>query len=282
MRLRLDARMRRLVRLVPVVNVYSVVELALLGLLAVQLARFIWVLATPIAPLGDWRPPAPTLPALPGETIAGFDPFFRLSAQSAGPQVVTSLQLTLFGTRQDDATGGGAAIIAGPDGVQQSYAVGDEIQPGVKLAAVAFDHVTVDRGGTQEDLFLDQSDAVAPVTPEAAGAAPDGGGAPPSAPPPAPGGMTAASIRQEIGFIPRIDGGRVSGLVVRPQGSGAAFRAAGLRAGDIVTSIGGRPVTGPQDLDRVAGDFKAGGNLPLIVERGRETLPLSITIVPGS
>ena len=223
MRLKVDARMRRLVRLIPVVNVYSVIELALLALLAVQVARFVWVLVTPVAPLGDWRPAGPELPALPGETIAGFDPFFRLDAAQTGPQVVTSLQLTLFGTRQDEATGGGSAIIAGPDGVQNSYAVGDEIQPGVRLVGVAFDHVTVSRGSAEEDLFLDQSGGATPVAPATTSGVPT----PPGASPPSggPGGVTAASIRQDIGFIPRLDGGRISGLVVRPVGGGGAFRA---------------------------------------------------------
>jgi len=277
MRLKVDARMRRLVRLVPVVNVYSLVELVLLALLAVQVARFVWVLVTPVVPLGDWRPAQPEVPALPGEAIAGFDPFFRLGAAEGGPQVVTSLQLTLFGTRQNEATGGGSAIIAGPDGVQNAYAVGEEIQPGVKLVAVAFDHVTVERGTAREDLFLDQSGGVAPPAPGTATTPVPLGGAPSGGPPPA-SGVPIGAIRQDIGFIPRLDGGRVSGLVVRPVGGGGAFRAAGLREGDIVTSIGGRPVTGPQDLDRVVADFKAGGNLPLTVERGRETLSLSLTI----
>jgi general secretion pathway protein C len=267
MELKLDARMRRLVARLPVVNVYSAIEIALLAGLGVQVARLAWALATPVGPLGDWRPAGPVVPGLPGEAIAAFDPFFRLAAPAAGPGVVTSLQLTLFGTRTDDATGRGGAIIAGPDGVQRSISVGEEIQPGVKLVGVAFDHVVIDRGGATEDLFLDQSSSVTPVAPS--GSTP--GAATPGLPPQTGAGVSAANIRQEIGFIPRIDAGRISGLVVRPQGSGAAFRTAGLRDGDVVTSIGGRPVGGPQDLDRVAADFKAGGNLPLTVERGRET-----------
>ncbi|MCH4554368.1 PDZ domain-containing protein, partial [Aestuariibaculum lutulentum] len=81
------------------------------------------------------------------------------------------------------------------------------------------------------------------------------------------------------GFIPRIDGGRLTGLVVRPQGTGALFRASGLREGDVIVSIGGRPVSGPQDIDRVTADFAKGGNIPISVERGTETLPLAITVV---
>jgi general secretion pathway protein C len=270
MRLKLDARARRLLRRLPVVNVYSVAELALMAGLAVQTARLLWVLATPVGPLGDWRPAGVTVPGSPIALLTSFDPFFRLQQTAAGPATVTALQLTLFGIRLDEATGRGSAIVAGPDGVQQSVAVGDEIQPGVRLKAVAFDHITLDRGGAEEDLFLDQSG------PTSSGEASPGGGPPAErpimpgrgieGPPPLPGaavgargGVPVAQLRQEIGFIPRLDGGRISGLTVRSQGSGQLFRQAGLRDGDVVTSIAGRPVSGPGDLDRIASDFSGGG-----------------------
>lgn len=274
MRLRLDARGRRWLRRLPVVNVYSVAELALMAVLAVQGARLLWVIVTPVSPLGEWRPAAPVIAGSPAAILEGFDPFFRLQGQQGAPAAVTNLQLTLFGTRLDEASGRGSAILAGPDGVQRSVSVGDEIQPGVTLKSVAFDHITVDRGGVTEDLYLDQSDAP-PADPGAS--AP--GAAPVAAQPAAgQGGVAVAQLRTDIGFIPRLDGGRVSGLVVRPTGSGTAFRAAGLREGDIVTALGGRPVTGPGDLDRLAVDFAQGGSLSITVERGDQTLPLSLQI----
>ncbi|MEG3085796.1 type II secretion system protein N [Sphingomonas sp. PB4P5] len=274
MRLELDARARRLLRRLPRTNLYSALELLLLGALAVQCARLLWVIVTPVGPLGDWRPVQPGVAGSPIEILRGFDPFFRSAPSTGQPAAVTSLQLTLYGTRIDEAVGGGAAIVAGPDGVQMSVEVGDEIMPGVRLKAVAFDHVTIDRGGVSEDLFIDQSGAVATVVPPppAIGAAP---GAPP---PPAGGGIKLVQLQSDIGFIPRVDSGRVSGLVVRSQGSGAAFRAAGLRDGDVVTAIGGRAVSGPGDIDRLAAQFGNGGTLALTVERGTDTLPLSLTI----
>ncbi|MGE7206941.1 type II secretion system protein N [Sphingomonas sp. NPDC019816] len=272
MRLKFDARGRRWLRRLPVVNVYSVAELALMAVLAIQGARLLWVLATPVSPLGEWRPAAPVIAGSTAAILDGFDPFFRLQGQQAATATVTNLQLTLFGTRIDEASGRGSAIVAGPDGVQRSVSVGGEIQPGVTLKAVAFDHITIDRGGATEDLYLDQSDA-----PPAAGTAP--GMAPvPAAPAPSGQGVALAQLRQDIGFIPRLEGGRVSGLVVRPIGSGAAFRAAGLREGDVVTALGGRPVIGPGDIDRLAIDFAQGGSLSITVERGDQTLPLSLQI----
>ena len=279
MRLRFDARTRRLLRRLPVVNVYSLAELVLIGGLAIQSARLFWTIVTPIAPLGDWRPAAVAVPGRPYDVLAGFDPFFRLGARAQAPATVTALQLTLYGIRVDEASGRGSAIVAGPDNVQRSVAVGEEILPGVRLKSVAFDHITIDRGGTSEDLYLVQSDApaggaAAPVQTAPVGAPiapPAAGGAPP---------IRASEIRNEIGFIPRIDGGRVSGLVVRSQGTGTLFRNAGLREGDVVTAIGGRPVTGPQDLDRLTTDFAGGGSLPITVERGQQTLALALTIAP--
>lgn len=269
MRLVMDGRARRLLARLPAVNVYSAGELLLVAALAVQVARLAWVLVTPVGPLGDWRPAAPAVAGLPADALASFDPFFRLDADASGPATVTSLQLTLFGTRIDEAQGGGSAIVAGSDGLQRSVAVGEEVAPGVRLKAVAFDHVTLDRGGAPEDLFIDQSKGVQPV------AAP-----PPVARVGSAAGVPASQLRNEIGFIPRIDGGRVSGLVVRPQGTGELFRRAGLREGDVVTAIAGRPVGDVADLGRVASDFKGGGAIPLTVERGGQPMPLSLPVAP--
>ncbi|KAK0350491.1 hypothetical protein LTR94_028819, partial [Friedmanniomyces endolithicus] len=113
------------------------------------------------------------------------------------------------------AMGRGSAILAGPDGVQRSVSVGEEIQPGVTLKAVAFDHITIDRGGATEDLYLDQSDA----PPAADGTVPGTTAAPAAAPPASGQGVAISQLRQDIGFIPRLEGGRLSGLVVRPIGS---------------------------------------------------------------
>jgi general secretion pathway protein C len=275
MRLSFSPNARALLRRLPVVNVYSLFELLFLGILAIQCARLIWAVVTPVSPLGDWRVQQPGVPGSPTAVLRGFDPFFRTTATATtGQPVVTSLQLKLFGTRTNDASGIGSAIIAGPDGLQKSIGVGEEIAPGATLKAVAFDHVTIDRGGVSEQLYIDQSGgAVASAPPVDAPAPPPGG-------PPAPGaaGVTAAQLKSDIAFIPRIDGGRVTGLVVRPQGAAAAFRAMGLTEGDVITAAGGRPIAGAADIERVIAGLTPGGNLSITVERGADVLPLAVTI----
>jgi len=283
MRLSPSPRLRALLRRIPVLNLYSVGELLLLGVLAIQCARLFWAIVTPVGPLGDWRVAQPGVGS-PIGILRGFDPFFRVSGAQTGTTAVTSLQLTLFGTRIDDATGLSSAIIAGPDGVQNSIGVGEEIVPGVRLKAVAFDHVTVDRGGKAEELYIDQSAGGGGAPPVAAPTATSPGAAAPAAPvvgSAAEGnmpGVNASQLKSDIGFTPRIDGGRISGLVVRQQGSGAAFRAIGLKDGDVVTAAGGRAIAGPGDVDRVFSGLTPGSSLSITVERGGQTLSLTTTI----
>lgn len=278
MRLALDPRARRLLRRLPHANAYSAIELALLTLLAVQCARLFWTIATPVGPVGEWQSDGALRRVQPAsaELLGGFDPFFRVTAPG-GPAVVTSLALKLHGVREDRATGRGSAIIATPDGQQRSFAVGEEIVPGVTLSGVGFDSVTISRGGTAEQLFLDQSSPAAPAASAVARSSSPAAAAPPApplvraAPAPAAAQPGAADIRYE----PRTSGGRVTGIVVRPQGSGNAFRAAGLAPGDVIVSVNGIAVSSPEQARALAGTIGR-GPATVIVERDGRQIPLQI------
>jgi len=212
-------------------------------LLAFQATRLFWVIITPVGPLAGWRAPSVNLIA-PSAQLAlfnGFDPFYRTDASAASAQNVTSLNLLLFGVRANESSGGGSAIIAGEDGIQNSFAVGEEVAPGVTLDAVAFDHVILSRGGVKESLYLDQSVPAETVSPS--GTAPQ---AVPSSS--ATGGLNAQTLQKAIGFAPRNEGGRVTGLVLKAQDDGTMLRLAGFQAGDIVVAVNGRPVSSATDI----------------------------------
>jgi Type II secretion system protein C len=125
----------------------------------VLVARALWLAITPAGQLGT-----PVASTASGPVLAAIDPFFPQG--SAAPDAVSGLDLVLLGTRVDAATARGSAIIATPDGEQKSVGVGEEIMPGVRLVAVAFETVTLDRGGARETLYIDQSGspATAPLT----------------------------------------------------------------------------------------------------------------------
>ena len=196
--------------------------------------------------------------------LGSFDPFFRLESGGAG--VVTSLNLKLFGVREDRATGRGSAIIALPDGRQSSFAVGEEIMPGVTLAEVGFDSVTINHQGSREQIFLDQSrpaQAVGPAGPAAPAA-------------PAPAAARAASNPQ-IQFRERVSGGRVNGISVGPGiDGGYALRAAGLMPGDVIVSINGQRV---ESLDQARTIVRrTRGEVSVIVDRGGRAVPLRTSL----
>ncbi|ANI78821.1 MULTISPECIES: type II secretion system protein N [Sphingobium] len=257
-------------RLAPI-DWLRVVEKLLLGLLALQCARLLWAVLTPVGSFGPWEGRQAQFPSMATRQslFSGFDPFYRAGTQqAAGGGVVTSLALTVYGIRLNEGSGLGSAIVAGPDGVQNSFAVGEEIMPGVVLKAVAFDHITIDRGGAEEQVFLDQSQ------PASASAAPGDGGAPLAIP-----GMdnpTADALKRDIGFAPRMQNGRITGLILTARGP--AFQNAGFQSGDIITQVDGQPVGSPSDLQALQGKIMPGARISLTVERGANLSTINLTL----
>ncbi|MGP1281799.1 MAG: type II secretion system protein N [Parasphingopyxis sp.] len=260
MRLSLDARAQRLLRRLPRTTWFTVLEIVLLSVLAVQCARLVWAVATPVGPVGDWRSDAgvPTLAAPDMALFETFDPFFRLEGNAR--VVVTDLDLRLFGVRQDQASGRGSAIIALPDGEQDSFLVGDELMPGVTLESVGFDFVTISRNGASEQIFLDQSGGAPPAAASATRSASNnparsetGSGGTPAAQSrrPAAETITPAALAAGTQISPRREGNRLTGIVLQPSGdSAAALNAAGFEPGDVIVSINGERI---QDMGQAVG-----------------------------
>lgn len=157
----LNPRAERLLARMPRVTVYSALELLLIVLIALQCARLFWSTLVPLGPVGDWKAlgeirPTPRVAPM----LGSYDPFFRGQPAQQQPTQVTALDIRLYGVMGNQATGGGTAIIGlAAGGQQRSFAVGDEIMPGVTLTAIGFDNVTITRGGTPEQLYMDQSPA---------------------------------------------------------------------------------------------------------------------------
>jgi general secretion pathway protein C len=254
-----------------------------LSLLALQCARLVWTIVTPVGPVGPWQVASALnpVPAGAGAALGDFDPFFRLSGSTA-PLAVTSLNLKLYGVREDRASGRGSAIISTPEGQQRSFAVGDEIVPGVTLTAVGFDNVTITRSGVPEQLFLDQSPPATEVggdgsaPPAAAGAggsvnfAPVASPPPPAPPPPASGlppARAAEAMASQVRFQPRMNGSAMTGVTVQPQGDGAALRAAGLAPGDVIVSVNGQRIRSPEQARSLAGQLGGQRGATVQVER---------------
>ena len=258
---------------------HDVLWWALATLIAFLGAALFWAVITPVSPLGNWRPAAirEMSPTARAALFASIDPFNRTppAADAAQQGAVTSLALTLFATRSTPG-GGGSAIIAGADGVQNVYRTGAEVQPGVTLAGVAFDHVELSRNGARELLYLDQSGPA----PDAQGVVAANPLAPPAGAGSAPGGVSVAGLRSGVNFGPKAEGGKTIGLEVLSSGDGTVFRAAGFQPGDVVTAVDGKPVTGPGDAATLSGALRPGASISVTVKRGDRQLPLAITLAP--
>ena len=135
------------------------------------------------------------------------------------------------------AGGRGAAIFALPDGRQRLVAVGRDVTPGVRLESIAADRATVHDGVQRLEFVLPELQATSAAAPAAV-----------AAPPPAPVAATApadpqrdlASLRAALkpeGDPARPRGYRIDGTAPLP-----ALDRAGLRPGDLVLAVNGRPL----------------------------------------
>lgn len=256
---------------------FAIAQWALIAVLCLALAQLLWTAVTPVGPMGNAAPP----PVAPADTavVGRFDPFFRSASEGPATTQVSTRALVLLGTRVDAVSGRGSAIIATADGKQSSYIVGEEIEPGLRLQAVAFDNVTLSAGGRDEQLFLDQSSGETPITPE------DAGTYSPELSPGPSEGMAASPLQEPetttpalanaISAVPRLNGSVVDGFTLMPRGNGIGFRQAGLQAGDVLIAVDGTPVRGIADATALAQRLGS-GRATLTIERGGRPVTVKV------
>ncbi|MEH6664938.1 MAG: type II secretion system protein N [Brevundimonas sp.] len=247
-------------------------EAALAGLLAVPAAAAIWMLVSPAGPFGA----APSRTSSPPDVsvIARIDGFFRTGAPSslAEATAANSGSLRLFGLRAGGA-GGGSAIIGLADGRQVSVAVGEEIEPGLRLESVASDHAVVARGASRTRLAFSETPA---------------GAAPPPPPPsgqqiiaPTTGAAPAAGDPMQLlsagALAPHVVDQRITGFVVTPAGAGPAARA-GLLPGDVIQAVNGQVLDSVSSLPRIAAGLAGAESVHIRYERGGEVRAATLRI----
>lgn len=119
-------------------------------MLVVQAGRLAWVFLEP----QTQGAPAAAKTQAPVDlaVLERFNPFGAAPAPAAVSETAAATPgLVLFGVRSGP---GGTAIIGAPGGPQKVYRAGEEIAPGVVLAAIAADHVMLSQGGARTRLSL--------------------------------------------------------------------------------------------------------------------------------
>jgi general secretion pathway protein C len=161
--------------------------------------------------------------------------------------------------------------------VQKNFLIGDEVVPGVTLVAVAFDNVTLERGGVRESLFIDQSDEVATIGGNeqfAPDNADEGGGQ--------DGGedfeINVDSLSQGLSFQLRNEGNKVTGLSIGAQSNALALDWLGFQQGDIVVQYDNIDITSAEDSDAFLQKMQPGARFSVLVERGASIVPIAIIL----
>ena len=185
----------------------------------------------------------------------------------------TRLNLTLLGILAADQDKGSRALIADGGGEEKPYSVGDKVPGGVNLQSIFPDRVILSRNGQLEVLRLDKDKPLSSLQ-----AANNG----PAIPSSTVGDETTemlAKVREQllqdpskaadyIRVQPANVNGEQRGYRIYPGRDRALFNNAGLRPGDIVTSLNGTPLADPAQALQMLADVSQATSLNLTIERG--------------
>lgn len=152
----------------------------------------------------------------------------------------------LYGTRS--VGGRASAIIAGADGVQRPVMVGEAVDGGLRLEAVADDHVILVSGGGRRRLDF----RTGPAAPAAFG-----GGASPTRLVGASGGE-GGPADYVSGLRPHKPQGRITGYVWRAGVQLDVLGAAGLHPGDVIVKLNGLEFTDSERVQELADEVALG------------------------
>jgi general secretion pathway protein C len=272
-------------------------SLLLLLAIAVMAAQLTWQVLEPDlrraptvdVPAADMTPLTSAAQESPLSGIADLALFGVLGERPVAEVVVapeTRLRLRLVGLVAGEGPEQGRAIIAESGSPERLYAVGDAVGGGqARLHQIHTDRVILEREGNYETLRLPRGDSST-------------AGAPPA--PAAPARATASAqepmtdeprvqrsewlsdperLMQSVRARPVIQDGMLHGLEVRPTRNARQFQQAGLRPGDVITSVNGMPVSAIEDTDQLFAELSAQSQVDIVIERDGQALPLRIQLI---
>ena len=247
----------------------TLVEGAYVVLLAVLLVRLIVLLRTPVPTPEIDAGNAATGPNVPLSVLSARDPFGGEAGDAPPPAeyadaAETTLNLTLAGLTIGETLT--TAAIQTPDGKQSTYAVGQEIVPGVVLRDARPNQAIISRDGITETLTL-REDTGAPPPRRRTGV-----DLPPSA-----AALTPAQALAAVSAAVTLKKDEEGALTLSPGSNANAFTQAGFAPGDVVVAVNG--TAAPADAERVLeliADMPPGRPVTITVERGG--IPLDVPL----
>ena len=217
-----------------------------------------------------------------------------LSDAQSAPE--TDLQLSLRGTLNLESREDGLAIIVDDTGRQQAYRVGDALPGGAVLESITSRRVLLRRNGALEGLSLPQNDIGSSTSPAGQSPSHSNAGRPrPGTPAPfinpniavrgpnldsirANTAINAATLAKDLQVVPVLENGRFAGVRLSAGRDSQLMARSGLRPNDVVTSVNGIPLDGPQRQVELMNNLKDARSLRLTIRRDGQEQQLSIEL----
>lgn len=280
-------------------------NLLLIVLCAVSLARIVWALwpegetATQTPPLaaGQQRQANQADKALNMTGIYNAHLFGRVEANKPTTSETapidapeTRLNLVLTGIMAASETQQSRALIKDGSGKQRPYAVGDDLPGNARLSSIHSDRVILERAGRYETLRMEQKQ--------------DGGSRTAgrsesretrAVPLPGPADLSADTVAklstarreilqdpskasQYIRIQPVYNQGQLKGYRLYPGKDRELFKDAGLRAGELLTSVNGVQLDDPTRALQMLTDLSQATEVNITLERAGQSRSLNIVL----
>lgn len=196
----------------------------------------------------------------------------------------TQLNLTLSGVLYNEDQSAARAIIAGAQGPEKFYRVGEQLPGGAVLDAIYRDRVILLRNGRHETLRLPEerkgtaAESYAAASQQERQPRGDVGG-----------DMTLADYRRELledpaqiqRYLqgrPEMRNGEMIGFRVEPGANPRMFQMTGLQPGDIVTAVGDVQIDSPDKGFQVFDQLSRSDSITLTVIRDGSTTQIPINL----
>jgi general secretion pathway protein C len=238
--------------------------------------------------------PEPTYPRSHYDQIVNRDIFNAPAEEAAAPVVSEDLHLKLLGTSIQTAQQPWAIIEDERNAKQALYQLGDDIPDAGKLVAVERTKVFIERQGKRVALEIpeDQMPAVPPSgfpsvgVPDRPHRAAELGSIRPMGPnhfaidrSTVNGNLqNMMSLFTQMRAVPDIENGASKGFKLSEIQPGSVFQQMGLQDGDVVTGIGGQPLTDPREAMQLLSSMRNEDSVGISIIRGGRTMQFTYDI----
>lgn len=254
------------------------VGVLLVLLIAWTLVQLTWaILPRPHDSIPIYRAQSIAAPVFDSSKLADMHLFGVANTSGPVSAPETTLNLTLQGivAAQANINSHESLAIIADNGIEQMYAVGEQLPGGAQIQSIYPDHVLLNLDGRTQSLRLPKtSDATSTndnaMLPVSMPSVVYGSNLPPT--------QNLNQLRNELmshperlldvmRAMPVMENGKMTGYRVFPVGNSDAFAKLGLKPGDLVTAVNGMPLDNPAASMRVLNSIKTSEQVSITYTR---------------